>query len=191
MTNHSAPHANRLLARLPNDEYQRLRPHLQPVDLAFKQVLYRAGGAIDHVYFPSRGIASTVAYVDDGTAIEVSTVGDEGMLGLPALLGEATAPNEVFMQVPGDGVRMPAAALRREAGAGSPTYQVLVNYLNAYMLQVSQAVACNGLHHVRQRCAKWLLMTHDRVHADELPLTHEFLAMMLGVRRASVTEVLQ
>jgi CRP-like cAMP-binding protein len=142
------------------------------------------------VYFPNRGVASAVAYVDD-TAIEVATVGDEGMLGLSALLGEASAPNEVFMQVAGDGLRLPAAALRPEAGPGGPLYQVFVNYLNAYLLQVSQAVACNGLHPVRQRCCKWLLMCHDRVHADELPLTHEFLAMMLGVRRASVTEVLR
>jgi CRP-like cAMP-binding protein len=192
-TNHTsvARPPNRLLARLPAGEYARLEPHLQPIDLGFKKVIYKAGGPIDYVYFPTQGVASTVAYVGDGSAIEVSTVGDEGMLGLPALLGDATAPNEVFMQVAGAGLRTPAATLRREAGLDSPLYKVLVRYLNAYLVQVSQAVACNGLHAVRQRCCKWLLMTQDRVHTDELPLTHEFLGMMLGVRRASVTEVLQ
>src|SRR5438552_6547730 len=113
------------------------------------------------------------------------------MVCLPALLAEATSPNEVFMQVAGDGLRMPAAALRKVASPEGPLYRLLIQYLCAYLVQVSQAVACNGLHNVRQRCCRWLLMTHDRVHVDEMPLTHEFLSMMLGVRRASVTEVLQ
>jgi CRP-like cAMP-binding protein len=182
---------NRLLAKLTSGEYGRLQPHFQPIDLEFKKVLYKAGAPIDYVYFPTGGMVSAVAYVSEGTAIEVATVGDEGMTGLPALLAEATSPNEVFMQVAGDGLRMSAAVLRREAGPDSPLYRLLVRYFSAYMVQVSQAVACNGLHHVRQRCCKWLLMTHDRVHANDLPLTHEFLAMMLGVRRASVTDVLQ
>src|SRR3954467_5423197 len=111
----SAPPVNRLLARLPAADLHRLRPHLAPVDLPFKKALYAAGGPIDYAYFPTHGVASAVAYVGD-TAIEVATVGDEGMLGLPALLGEATSPNEVFMQVAGGGLRIPAAVLRREAG---------------------------------------------------------------------------
>src|SRR6266571_2696345 len=111
-----APPANRLLARLPNGEYRRILPQLQSVELKFKQTLYHAKSPIEYVYFPTRGVASTVAYVGDGDAIEVSTVGDEGMVGLPALLGEATSPNEVFMQVAGDGLRIPAATLRKEAG---------------------------------------------------------------------------
>jgi CRP-like cAMP-binding protein len=186
----SAP-PNRLLARLPNGEYRRILSHLQPVELKFKQTLYHAKSPIEYVYFPTRGVASTVAYVGNGNAIEVSTVGDEGMVGLPALLSDATSANEVFMQVAGEGLRMPATTLRKEAGPGSPLHVLLVQYLSAYLTQLSQAVACNGLHPVRARCCKWLLMTHDRVHTDELPLTHEFLAIMLGVRRASVTEVLQ
>lgn len=184
------PPANRLLALLPPAEVKRIGPHLAPVELKFKQVIYKAQQTIEYVYFPTRGVGSAVSYVGDGTAIEVATVGDEGMFGLPALLGEAESPNDLFIQIPGAALRMPAAALRRVSTAGGPIYQVLVKYLNAYLLQVSQAVACNGLHKVRQRCCRWLLMTHDRVHADALPLTHEFLAIMLGVRRAGVSEVL-
>jgi CRP-like cAMP-binding protein len=186
-----AAHRNRLLARLSAGEYQHLAAHLEPVDLPFRHVLFAARGPIDYVYFPSRGVASAVTYSGAGSAIEVATVGDEGMLGVTALFGNATSPNEVFMQVAGAGARMPAETLRREAGPGSALYRVLVPYLNFYLAQVSQAAACNGLHLVRQRCCKWLLMTHDRVHADDVPLTHEFLAMMIGVHRPSITEVLR
>jgi CRP-like cAMP-binding protein len=181
---------NRLLDRLPSDEIARLLPHLAAVELPFKQDLYKARKPIEYVFFPTRGVISAVSYVEDGTAIEVATVGDEGVVGLPALLGEADSPTDVFVQVDGAGLRMSADVLRRRAEQGSPLYAVLVKYLNAYLLQVAQAVACNGLHGVRQRCCRWLLMTHDRVHSDEMPLTHEFLGIMLGVRRASVTEVL-
>jgi CRP-like cAMP-binding protein len=182
--------SNRLLAQLPNGEAKRLLEQLTPVDLPYRHSLYKARKPIDYVYFPTSGVASAVAYDGTGSAVEVATVGDEGMIGLPALLAEATSPNDVFMQVAGAGLRIAAAVLRQDAGPGSPLYHVLVKYLNAYLLQVSQAVACNGLHVVRQRCCRWLLMTQDRVHSDELPLTHELLGIMLGVRRASVTEVL-
>src|SRR5215207_1360502 len=124
----SARPPNRLLAKLTSGEYGRLQPHFQPIDLEFRKVLYKAGAPIDYVYFPTRGLASAVSYVGEGTAIEVATIGDEGMTGLPALLGEATSPNEIFMQVAGDGVRMPGAVLRREAGPDSPLYRVLVQY---------------------------------------------------------------
>jgi CRP-like cAMP-binding protein len=187
----ATPPANRLLARLPLTESRRLRAHLKAVDLPYKKVLYPARSPVKYVYFPSRGVASAVTYTSDGSAIEVATVGDEGMLGLPALFGDATSATEVYMQVAGDGLQMSADVLRREAGVGSPLYRILVQYLSVYLVQVSQTAACNGLHLVRQRCCKWLLTTHDRVHSDELPLTHEFLSMMLGVRRPSVTEVLR
>jgi CRP-like cAMP-binding protein len=183
------PH-NKLLSHLSASDAARLREQMTPIDLPFKQSLYKAREPIDFIYFLTSGVASAVAYDGNGSAVEVATVGDEGMVGLPALLADATSPNDVFMQVAGSGLRISPEALRQGAGPGSPIYRVLVNYMNAYMLQVSQAVACNGLHVVRQRCCRWLLMTQDRVHSDELPLTHEFLAVMLGVRRASVTEVL-
>jgi CRP-like cAMP-binding protein len=176
---------------LPKPELQRLQPWLKPIELPQRFTMYKAAAPIDYVYFPTGGIASSVAYVGDGTAIEVATVGDEGVIGLTALFGAAHSPNEVYMQIEGGGFRMLATALRKETGVGSPTYTVLAKYLSAYLFQVSQAVACNGVHTIRQRCCRWLLMTHDRVHTDELQLTHEFLGIMLGVRRASVTEVLK
>lgn len=180
---------NRLLALLPVGESLRLLPKLVPVDLKFKEVIYRAGSVTESVYFLTSGVASAVAYAGDD-AIEVATVGDEGMLGLTALIGNASSPNEVFVQVPGTALRMSAATLRHDADAGSPLYEILVKYFSAYMFQVSQSVACNGLHDVRQRCCRWLLTTMDRVHSKEVALTHEFLGIMLGVRRASVSEVL-
>jgi CRP-like cAMP-binding protein len=184
-------HRNRLLAALPDAEVRVLEQWLKPIDLPFKSMIFRAGASIDYIYFPSSGLASAVTHGMGGAVIEVVTVGDEGMLGIPALLGPATEPNEVFMQIAGDALRTPSTALGKVAVPETALFRLLAKYLSAYLYQISQAVACNGLHPVRQRCCRWLLMTHDRVHADELPLTHEFLGVMLGVRRASVTEVLQ
>ncbi len=182
---------NQLLARLPQGEYQRLLPHLEAVPLAFKQVLYRARSSIDYAYFPNRGVTSALTIMEDGSAIEVATVGNEGVVGMLAFLGAKTSPNEVIVQVEGDGLRMPAEALHEEASRDGPLRRLLVLYQVAFHTQVSQSVACNGLHSVQKRCCRWLLMTHDRVQADVMPLTHEFLAVMLGVQRSSVTEVLQ
>jgi CRP-like cAMP-binding protein len=189
-SNSHARTGNQLLDRLPDGDIDRLLPQTTPIELMFKLDLYKARKPIEHVYFPVSGVVSAVSYVSDGAAIEVATVGNEGVVGLPAVLGDADSPTDVFVQVPGAGLRMPAPVLRRHAAPGSPLYVVLVKYLSAYLLQVAQAVACNGLHGIRQRCCRWLLMTHDRVHADDLPLTHEFIGIMLGVRRASVTDVL-
>ena len=182
---------NQLLARLPPAEYQRLSDKMRPVTLDFKQVLYRAGATIEAVYFPNRGTASALTIMEDGRAIEVATIGREGVVGLAALLAGKTSANEVVMQIAGDGLRMDAAVLEEEARRDSPLHQLLLLYQSAFLLQVSYSVACNGLHTVQQRCCRWLLMTRDRVDTDEVPLTHEYLAIMLGVRRASVTEVLR
>jgi CRP-like cAMP-binding protein len=187
----SLPEENRILAKLPRAERQRLENVLKPIDLPHRMMLYKAAAPIDYVYFPLCGVASAVAYVGDGAAIEVATVGNEGMLGVPSLFGPASSPNETYIQISGHGLRMPSAMLREHASPSSPLFAILTKYLTAYLYQISQAVACNGVHSVRQRCSRWLLMTHDRVHSDDLRLTHEFLGVMLGVRRASVSEVLQ
>jgi CRP-like cAMP-binding protein len=181
---------NRLLACLPRDEYQRLSAHLRAVPLTLGRALYRARGPIDYVYFPTPGVVSAMAVMADGSAIEIATIGNEGMTGLTAFVGGGTSPNEVMVQVPGAALRLHAAALREESKEDGPLRQLLVLYHEAYAAQVSYAVACNGLHKVEQRCYRWLLMAQDRVGSDEVPLTHEFLAIMLGVRRSSVTEVL-
>jgi CRP-like cAMP-binding protein len=185
------PPGNQLLARLPAGEYERLSPHLHAVQFDFRQVLYEARSPIDYAYFPVRGTASALTVMDDGSSIEVATVGNEGMVGLTVFLGEGSSPNKVIIQVAGDGLRVKADVLKMEAGRDGPLRDVLLRYHNAYLTQVSYSVACNGLHVVQQRCCRWLLMTQDRVDNDRLPLTHEFLAIMLGVRRPTVTEVLR
>ncbi len=186
----SSPSTNQLLARLPLAEAQRLLACMRPVKLEFKQVLYAARAPIKLVYFPNSGTASALTVMDDGSAIEVATIGREGVVGLSVLLGADTSPNEVIIQIPGDALCMDADVLKHEAGPATPLRRVLLLYATAYQTQVSYSVACNGLHTVQQRCCRWLLMTHDRTDSDSMPLTHEFLAIMLGVRRATVSEVL-
>jgi CRP-like cAMP-binding protein len=172
-------------------EYQRLLPRLQIVPLDLKHVLYEARSPIDYAYFPNRGVASALRVMQDGKAIEVATIGVEGMLGLPLLVGANTTADRVIVQVSGEAMRLSAEALKEEAGRDSPLRRLLLLYQSAFLSQVSQAVACNGLHSVHQRCCRWLLMTQDRAHSDVFPMTHEFLATMLGVRRSTVSEVLE
>ncbi|HEY1785273.1 MAG TPA: Crp/Fnr family transcriptional regulator, partial [Pirellulales bacterium] len=123
--------------------------------------------------------------------IEVATIGREGLVGLAALLGDKTSTSEVLIQIAGEGLRMDADVLEQEAESQSPLRRLLLLYQTAFLTQISYSVGCNGLHPLQQRCCRWLLMTHDRVDTDVLPVTHEFLGIMLGVRRASVTEVLR
>jgi CRP-like cAMP-binding protein len=187
----AAPPENRLLARLPPEEYQRLLPSLRLVPLAWKDVLYEARSPIDYAYFPNRGVVSALTVMEDGRAIEVATIGDEGMVGLPLLVGTKTTGIRMIVQVPGEALRVAEDVLREVVSRDSALRQLLVLYHTAFLAQVSQAVACNGLHSVHQRCCRWLLMTQDRAHSDVFPMTHEFLAEMLGVRRSTVSEVLQ
>ena len=185
------PSANRLLARLPSADLDRLRPDLQPVALKQKTLLYKFRGAIDAVYFPASGIVSAMTVMEDGAAIEVATIGNEGMVGLTAFVGGETSPHEVIVQLAGGGFRLSAEALHRELGRAGALRSLLVKYHTAFSTQVAYSVACNGLHKIEQRCSRWLLMTADRVGSNVIELTHEFLAVMLGVRRSSVTEVLR
>jgi CRP-like cAMP-binding protein len=188
---HPALPGNRLLARLPLEEYQRLRPLLQLIPLKFKHILNEPRSRVDHLYFPIRGVVAAVTLMEDGTEIEVATVGNEGMVGLTALLGDEESPNRQVVQVPGESLRMGADDFRAETSEDSPLSKLLVRYNTAFLKQISQAVACNGLHNVQQRCCRWVLMTHDRAQSDEFLLTHEFLSHMLGVPRMSVTDVLK
>ena len=164
---------------------------LQPVELKPRQGVYHVHGPIDYVYFPTGGIISAMVVMEDGNAIEVTTIGKEGMAGLSALLGGDTSPYEVMVQVPGQGFRMRADAFTKATEVKGMFRSILVQYHTAFSAQVAYSVACNGLHTVEKRCCRWLLMTHDRVGSNVLQLTHEFLAIMLGVRRASITEVLK
>jgi CRP-like cAMP-binding protein len=187
------PHVseNALLSRLPDDIRDRLLKRMQRIDVAPKQVFYEAHAPIDYSYFPLDCVTSAVTVMRDGSAIEVATVGNEGAVGLPTFLEMNTSPNRVFVQIGGEALRMEVNALKDEAERAKPLRELLARYAAAFLAQVSQSVACNGLHPIEKRCCRWLLLTHDRVNSDELALTHEFLAIMLGVRRASVSEVLE
>jgi CRP-like cAMP-binding protein len=182
---------NRLLALLPTAEFNRLFPDPRPMFLDFKQVLYEPESIIDFAYFPSDGVISQVTVMEDGGIIELSTVGNEGMVGLPLALGIAESSSKAVVQVPLSGLRISADKLKSEMSRDTPLRKLLLRYAGTFLFQISQAVACNGLHSVQHRCCRWLLMTHDRVEGDEFPITHEFLAQMLGVRRPSVTDVLR
>lgn len=146
------------------------------------------GEPIRSVYFPVTAVASHLTSMDDGSGVEIATVGNEGMVGAQVFLGTRTVGSRDFaqVQVPGDLLVFEADVFREEAQDGE-FHGVLERYVQAYLRQVSQQVACNGLHNVEERCSRWILLTHDRVGGDEFPLTQEFLSQMLGVRRASVT----
>src|SRR3954471_9919467 len=181
---------NRLLARLPEAEYRRLTPLLQPVELEADQILYEPRGAIEYAYFPAGVVFSALTVMRDGNAIEVATVGREGLVGHYGS-GGRTSPHRVVVQV-GDGAhRIASQVLQEQATRDGPLKDLLAGYYVAFMAQVSQSVACNGLHRLEQRCCRWLLMSRDRVGSDDIRLTHEYLAIMLGARRASVTDALR
>jgi CRP-like cAMP-binding protein len=178
---------NRLLAALPPDDLARLWPRLEAVELPFRQVLHAPGEPIEAVYFPETGYSSMLAYLESGDAAEVGLVGYEGMVGLPLLLGADRDDIEAMVQVPGTALRMNAQAFREELERIPAFRTLLLRYALVHHGQVARTAACNGRHHIDQRLARWLLMAHDRVEGDEFPMTHEFLSMMLGVRRAGIS----
>ena len=178
---------NRLLSALPRAEYEALQPHLEPVVFRQRQVLFEAEEPIRHVYFPETMVVSLVSRLREGGVVEVGTAGFEGMAGLPVFLGDDSSSVRAFAQVPGGAMRMEADTFIQLAGEPGCFHRMLLRYTQAFLTQVAQSAACNAAHLVQQRCARWLLMTHDRVNDSTLPLTHEFLAFMLSVRRAGVT----
>jgi CRP-like cAMP-binding protein len=181
---------NRLLSLLSDKDYERLRPHLSQIALEYRKSLYEASRPIEQVYFPIDGVASLVITTADGSSAEVGTIGNEGMVGLPICLGDRDAPSAVYVQVPGTALVMNARLFRTQLEAGPALNLVMLRYAHAFFNQVAQSGACAHLHPVDQRCCRWLLMTRDRMPAGDFLLTHEFLGMMLGVRRTTVTDVM-
>ncbi len=181
---------NRLLSLLSDSDYERLRPHLSPVVFDYRKSLYEASRAIDQVYFPVDGVASLVITTAEGASAEVGTIGNEGMVGLPICLGDDDAPSSVYVQVPGTALRLDARVFRGELAASPTLNLIMLRYAHAFFNQVAQSAACAHLHRVEQRCCRWLLMTRDRMPSGNFLLTHEFLGMMLGVRRTTVTDVM-
>lgn len=181
---------NRLLLRFSDDDYERLRPHLAHVVFEYKKSLYEASRQIENVYFPIEGVASLVITTPDGASAEVSTIGNEGMVGLPICFGEREAPLSVYVQVPGLALTMDARIFRHELESSPTLKTIMLRYAHAFFNQVAQSAACAHLHRVEQRCCRWLLMTRDRMPSGDFLLTHEFLGMMLSVRRTTVTDVM-
>jgi CRP-like cAMP-binding protein len=177
---------NHLLAALPEDELARLRPALEEIQLDRGAVLARPGQKIDHAYFPLDGMISFVALMSEGLGAEVATVGNEGMVGLPIFLGADSAPFHVMSQLAGRALRIPAPRLEEAIRTGERLGPLLTTYSQAFFVHTAQNAACNGLHAVPQRAARWLLATHDRAGQSSFFLTQEFLAFMLGVTRQSV-----
>jgi CRP-like cAMP-binding protein len=182
---------NRLLGALPEAAWARLRPELEIVQLRLREPFHEAGRPIRHVHFPITGVASMVATLQEGGGVvEVAMIGNEGLVGLPALLGARTSPMTTFLQIPGPTARLPAAALRAEVARGGSWVALLHRYTHAFLVQLAQTAACNARHPLEERLARWLLTTRDRA-GDEFPITHGVMGQMLGVRRAGVTEALQ
>jgi CRP-like cAMP-binding protein len=182
------PAANRVLASLPAKSYQRLRAQLEPVIVTFGQILYEPGKAIRQVYFPVDCLISLLTAVDKRRTLEVGMVGNEGMAGMPVVLGVEVSGVRALVQGGGNALRMDSMRFRTEFDRNKPLQRSLLRYAHALMAQISQTAACNRFHAAEARLARWLLMTRERVGSDEFPLTHEFLAHMLGLRREGVSE---
>jgi CRP-like cAMP-binding protein len=178
---------NRLLRALPAESYERLRPHLEPVALAQAQSLWEPDASIHSVYFPRSCVISVLVLLDEEAPVESATIGREGMLGVPVTLGATSTSTRALAQVPGDAARVPATGFRAMMADDAAFSQLMLRYAQSLLEQTSQSVACNRRHAMEERCARWLLMTQERVGTDSFPLTHDFLAFMLGVRRATVT----
>lgn len=181
------PRANRLLGALPAGEFDALGPRLEIIYLDALEIIAGPGEPLPHAYFPLDGIISLVAIDADGAIVEVGTIGCDGMAGLPAVLGLSGSPFQTMGQVRGYHARLPMAELLAAAAPGTALFALLLRYAQAFSVLSGQSAACNRLHPVEERCARWLLLTHDRVNDDAFPLTHEVLGQMLGVRRPSVT----
>ena len=183
---------NSLLRALAPADYQKLMEHAVRVPLRLRQDLIEPGEPMRYVWFPQSGLLSIVNDMDDGkTSIEVGVIGREGMAGLPIFHGHKTQPCRILVQVAGEGTRIPADEFEAVIPRAPSLERMLHTFTLALMNQASQQVACNRLHTLEQRCAKWLLTTHDQMDSQELPLTQEFLAIMLGVRRPGVTVAAQ
>jgi CRP-like cAMP-binding protein len=175
---------------LPAADYARLLPAMKRVPLTLRLSLLKRDQPIDHLFFPEGGVCSLTTSMKDGDAVEVATIGREGMIGFEVFLGSTVASVDAFVQVPGGAAqRLPLDVFRREMATKGSLFKVMAQYSRALLGQIVQTAACNGLHKVQGRCARWLLLTHDRVDSDEFPLSHEFLSFMLGVERSTVTLV--
>lgn len=182
----SSREQNHLLAALSEDEIAPLQPWLEQISLPRGAVLARPGEPIEYAYFPTSGMVSIVALMSKGLGAEVATVGNEGMIGLPIFLGAGSSPFHLMAQLTGQSIRIPAVRLEKVLMSDSRLASLLRTYSQAFFVQTAQNAACNGIHPISMRAARWLLATHDRAESGSFYLTQEFLAFMLGVARQSV-----
>ena len=182
---------NRILSRLPREDFALLEPHLQPVDLPLRKQLEARRKRIDEVYFIEAGFASVVANGSNKPSIEVGIIGREGMTGLGIVLGNDRAPHETYIQVAGKGLRISVANLRKADAQSSALHRAMLRYAHAFLHQTTTTALANGRSKMEERLARWLLMADDRIDGEELPLTHEFLGLMLGTYRPGVTKAIQ
>lgn len=178
---------NRLLGALPSAEYGRLLPQLQPVSFSLGEVVYEFGGQLDYVYFPTTSIVSLLYTMENGSSAEMGLTGNDGVVGIALFMGGGTMPNRAVVQSAGGAIRMKAKILQDEFARGGKFQQLLLRYTQALITQISQTAVCNRLHSVEQQLCRWLLLSRDRVNVDELVMTQELIADMLGVRREGVT----
>lgn len=183
----SDPTKNRLLAALPREEYERVVPHLGHVTFEFGSVVYESGVEMEHIYFPTSAIVSLLYLMENGSSAEMGMAGKEGLVGVALFMGGNTMPNRAVVRSAGGAVRMKARVLRDEFARGGAFQSLLLRYTQALLTQMSQAAVCNRLHAIEQQLCRWLLLSHDRLDSDELVMTQELIANMLGVRREGVT----
>ncbi|MFN2533198.1 MAG: Crp/Fnr family transcriptional regulator [Pyrinomonadaceae bacterium] len=179
---------NQLLASLPSRDRDRLSPQLEKLSFYFGEIIHKCGEEITHVYFPLTCIVVLVSSVDDKATVEVGLIGKEGMVGTAILMGAKAATSHAIVQCEGKGLRLPANVLKKELRRNRAIRDVLLPYANAALAQSTQLAACHRYHTPQARLARWLLMTHERTHREELKITQDFIAQLLGTRRATITE---
>ncbi len=187
MAEHSNPRENQLLAALPEAEWQRWRPLMEWVPMPLGQVMYESGRALSHVYFPTTSIVSLLYVMEDGASAEIAVVGSEGVVGISLFMGGESTPSRAVVQSGGEGWRLSARAVKAEFERAGPVMHLLLRYTQALITQMAQTAVCNRHHALDQQLCRWLLLSLDRLRGNELVMTQELIANMLGVRREGVT----
>ena len=182
------PRTNHLLAALPEAEWQRWLPHLEPVELPLGKVLYESGSTLTHVYFPTTAIVSLLYVLESGASAEIAVAGNEGIVGVSLFMGGGSTPSRAVVQSAGEGFRLSSELMTKEFERAGPVMHLLLRYTQALITQMSQTAVCNRHHSLDQQLCRWLLLSMDRLPGDELVMTQELIANMLGVRREGVTE---
>jgi CRP-like cAMP-binding protein len=182
------PRQNHLLEALPATDYQRLAPHLELIKMPLGEALCESGGRLQYVYFPTTSIISLLYVMEDGASAEIAVVGNEGLLGISLFMGGETTPSRAVVQSAGEGYRLSATLLKQEFNRAGPLMRLLLRYTQALITQMAQTAVCNRHHSVEQQLCRWLLLSLDRLSSNELTMTQELIADMLGVRREGVTE---